>query len=556
MPPPLRTLFPPLTWLRELTLASASRDLVSGITLAAYAIPVALAYASLAGLPPEVGIYGYLLGGLGYALLGTSRQLAIGPTSAISLTVGATLVEISGGDAARALEIAALAAVVAAALCGIAWALKASTLSSFISETILLGFKAGAGLTIASTQLASFLGMPAGGSGFFGRVWWVSTHLGDTHAATLAVGVGALVVLFLGKKFAPALPVALVVVVLSIVAVNRTALHDAGLTLVGTVPAGLPAISLPTLRLRDVDGVIPLAFACVLLAYIEGLSAARTFADKHGYTIDARQELLALGGANLLAGLGGGYPLAGGLSQSAVNDAAGAKSPLSLVFASATLALCLLFLTGLVESLPKAVLAAIVLVAVYDLIKVREIARLRRVSRFEFRIAMLALVGVLLLGILKGVLLAAFASLLVLLTRAAFPHVAVLGRIPGARRYSDVEISPENERLEGVLAFRAEASILYFNVDHVREQILARVGAAAAVRAVIVDLASSPAIDLAGARMLDDLRHTLGERGISFRVVDARAGVRELLAAAGVAGELSVDKETSLADAIDAAMAR
>ena len=554
--PSARTLLPPLTWLRELTAKSAASDLVSGITLAAYAIPVALAYASLAGLPPEVGIYGYLLGGLGYALFGTSRQLAIGPTSAISLTVGATLIDLSGGDAARALDIAALAAVVAAALCVIAWALKASTLSSFISETILLGFKAGAGLTIASTQLASFFGMPAGGSDFFSRTWWAVTHLTETHVATIAVGLTALVLLFAGKRFAPALPTALVVVVLSIVAVNRTALHDAGLTLVGAVPAGLPAISLPALRLRDVDGVVPLAFACVLLAYIEGLSAARTFADKHGYAIDARQELLALGGANLLAGLGGGYPLAGGLSQSAVNDAAGAKSPLSLVFASATLALCLLFLTGLVASLPKAVLAAIVLVAVYDLIKLREIARLRRLSRFEFRVAMVALVGVLLLGILKGVMLAAFASLLVILTRAAFPHVAVLGRIPGTRRYSDIEASPDNERLANVLAIRVEASVLYFNADHVRDIILARVDSASGIRAVIVDLASSPGIDLAGSRMLAELRRVLGERKISFRVVDARAAVRELLTAAGMATDLGVDRETSLADAIEAAAER
>jgi high affinity sulfate transporter 1 len=547
-----RRLFPPLAWLTELRPASAGTDLVAGITLAAYAIPVALAYASLAGLPPEVGIYGYLLGGLGYALFGTSRQLAVGPTSAISLTVGATLATLAAGDPARALQLAALTALTAAALCAIAWAFKLSTLSSFISETILLGFKAGAGLTIASTQLASFFGVPAGGDGFFSRLTWVAGHLGEMHVTTAFVGVLALALLFLGKHYLPGRPVALVVVVLSIIAVNRTSLHGAGLVLVGAVPPGLPSIGLPGIRLRDVDGIVPLAFACVLLAYIEGLSAARTFAAKHGYALDARQELLALGSANLLAGLGGGYPVAGGLSQSAVNDTAGAKTPLSLVVASGTLALCLLFLTGMVASLPKAVLAAIVLVAVYDLIKLPEIVRLRRVSRLEFNVAMVALVGVLLLGILKGVMLAVFASLALLLARAAFPRVAALARIPGTRRYSDIEASPDNERVAGVLPIRIEASLFYFNVDHVFDSVLARVAAAPDVRAVIADLSSSPAVDLAGARMLATLKEELAARGITFRVVDARSGVREMLRLSGVAEQLgTIDRETSLADAIE-----
>ncbi len=199
------------------------------------------------------------------------------------------------------------------------------------------------------------------------------------------------------------------------------------------------------MRVRDVDGVIPLAFACFLLAYIEGISAARTLAQKNGYEIDPRQELLALGAANLAAAFGQGYPVAGGLSQSSVNDKAGAKTPLALIFASAVIALCLLFLTGLLRNLPNVILAAIVLVAVAGLIKVADLRRLWRVRRAEFAIAMVALVGVLLLGILKGVIVAAVMSLAMLLRDMARPHVAVLGRIPGTRRYSDCERHPDNE---------------------------------------------------------------------------------------------------------------
>ena len=549
----LRAVFPPLTWLRAYEGKWLGSDVLAGITLAAYAIPVSLAYAGLAGLPPEVGLYGYLLGGVGYALFGTSRQLAVGPTSAISLTVGATLVELSGGDPSRGLQIASLAAFTAAALCVISWLLRLSTLTSFISETILLGFKAGAGLTIASTQFASFLGIPAGGSDAFSRTLNAVRHLGDIHPATAIVGLAALALLVLGGKFFPGRPVALGVVALSIAAVALTSLHDAGMTLVGTVPAGLPAFGLPELRLRDVDGVVPLAVACVLLAYIEGVSAARTFATKHGYALDTRQELLGLGGANLLVAFGGGYPVAGGLSQSAVNDKAGAKSPLALVFASATLAACLLFLTGFVQSLPKSVLAAIVLYAVSDLIKLREILQLRRVSRIEFRVAMVALGGVLVLGILNGVLLAAIASILIVLHRAAFPHVAFLGRIPGLRRYSDIAASPENQAVPGLVIFRTESAILYFNVEHIRTTVLAHVAAeGSGVRQVIADLSTSPNVDLAGARMLAELEKELAERGVAFRAVEARAAVRELLRDAGVEAQIgTVDRETSLADAVD-----
>lgn len=549
----VRSVFPPAVWLRSYEAKWLGADLLAGITLAAYAIPVSLAYAGLAGLPPVVGLYGYLLGGIGYALFGTSRQLAVGPTSAISLTVGATLAVMSDGDPARALQIGTLAALTTTVFCVIAWLLKLSTLTSFISETILLGFKAGAGLTIASTQLASFFGTPAGGSGVFSRTAFAIGHLGELHPATTVVGVAALVMLVIGGRFFPGRPVALVVVALSIVLVATTSLRETGLTLVGTVPAGLPELGLPTLRMRDVDGIAPLALACVLLAYIEGVSAARTFADKHGYELDARQELLGLGGANLLVAFGGGYPVAGGLSQTAVNDQAGAKSPLALVFASATLALCLLFLTGLVANLPKAVLAAIVLYAVSDLIKLREIAKLRRVSRFEFRVAMVALAGVLVFGVLNGVLLAAIASITLLLRRASFPHVAFLGRIPGTQRFSDMAASPENEPVAHVILFRAEAALLYFNVDHVRAMVLARVSTTAGVRSVIADLSASANVDLAGARMLASLQAELAARGIAFRIVEARSDVRQMLHASGLEDQLGgVDRETSLADAVEA----
>jgi high affinity sulfate transporter 1 len=527
--------FPPAQWLPSYESAWLPRDAVAGVTLAAYAIPVALAYATLAGLPPQYGIYCYLAGGLLYAVFGSSRQLAVGPTSAISLLVGATIADMAGGDPGRWADIAALTALVVAGMSVLAWALRLSSLVNFISETILLGFKAGAALTIAMTQLPKLFGVKGGGEHVFERIAILAGQLPDTNVAVLAFGLAALALLLAGEKLLPGRPVALVVVALSIAALSVTSLAGLGFSIVGELPKGLPDFHAPGLRLRDVDGVIPLAFACLLLAYVEGVSAARTLAQKNGYAIDPRQELLGLGAANLGAAFSQGYPVAGGLSQSSVNDKAGAKTPLALVFASLTIALCLMFLTGLLRNLPNVVLAAIVLVAVKGLINVGELRHLWRVSRFEFGVSMTALAGVLVFGILKGVLLAAVVSLLLLIRSTARPHVAFLGRIPGFRGLSDIERNPDNEPVPGALVFRVDAALLYFNVEHVQDAVWERVRSTTEpLRLVVCDLSTSPNVDLAGARMLAKLHADLKAAGIELRMASAHGAVRDILRAEGL----------------------
>jgi sulfate permease, SulP family len=530
---------PPADWLVHYRPVWLSGDFVAGVTLAAYAIPVALAYATLAGLPPQVGIYGYLLGGLGYALLGSSRQLAIGPTSAISLMVAGTVGEMAGGDAMRYAQIASLAGFTVALLCLISWLLRLSILVRLISDSILVGFKAGAGLTIIMTQLPSLFGVRGGGHNFFERAVLLLGQLGQVHYLVLAIGVLAIAVLFAGDRIFPGRPIALAVVVLAIVAASVFGLPALGVPITGEIPRGLPSLSLPALRLRDVDGIFPLAAGCLLLAYIEGVSAARTFATKHGYELDSRQEFLGLGAANLLAALGQGYPVAGGLSQSAVNDKAGARTPLALVIASLALALCLLFLSDYLQNLPKAVLAAIVFTAVLGLIDVRALLRMWRISKPDFYAAAIALAAVLLLGILQGILLAASASVLILLARASQPHVAFLGRIPGTDSYSDLARHPENEQLPHAIVFRPESSLLYVNADHVMQTVLERLRniGRAGIRIIVCDLSASPYIDLAGARMLHALHNEVAPRGISLRLVGARGRVRDLLRADGL-GEI------------------
>jgi sulfate permease, SulP family len=523
----------PIGWL--------SSDLVAGVTLAAYAVPVSLAYATLAGLPPQLGVYGYLLGGLGYALAGSSRYLAVGPTSAISLMIAASVSQMAGDDSVRYAEIATDAALSVGIFCLLAWAFRLSVLVKLISDSVLTGFKAGAGLTIATTQLPALLGVPGGGHNFAERLLVLANQLGAANAVTLTLGLAALVLLWCGERWLPGRPVALAVVALSIVAVTLLGLTQFHVAVTGVIPRGLPVPAVPRGRLRDEQGMAALALGCMLLAYIEGVAAARAFATRHHETINPRRELLGLGAANIAVAAFGGFPVAGGLSQTAVNEGAGAKSRMSLVFASLTLALCLLFFTQLLTNLPKAVLAAVVLMAVYGLIDVHAMARMWRSSRVDFLNAIAALIGVLLLGILQGILLAALISILLLLALSSTPHVAFLGRIPGTAQYSDIGRHPENEPLEGVLAFRPEGSLLYLNAEYVLNQVIARLEQPEAreIRRVVCDLSASPRIDLAGAGILVELGRYLSRRGLGLTVASAHGSVRDLLRAEGFDHEIA-----------------
>jgi high affinity sulfate transporter 1 len=544
---------PPLRWLGEYRADWIAHDIIAGITLAAYAIPVSLAYAGLAGLPPQTGIYGYLLGGLGYALLGSSRQLAVGPTSAISLMIAASVAPMAAGNAEHYIEIAALAAFTVAFLCFVAWVLRLSAVVRLISDSILVGFKAGAGLTIIMPTL---FGVAGGGHNFVERAVTFAGQLGQIHGLVLALGIIAIVAIVLGERVFPGRPIALGVVALAIVAATIFGLTAYGVPITGLVPRGLPSLSWAELSWSDVDGIFPLAAGCLLLAYVESVSAARAFANKHGYNLDPRQEFLGIGAANLIVAIGHGYPVAGGLSQSAVNDKAGARTPLALVFASLTLALCLLFFTGLLSNLPKAVLAAIVVTAVLGLIDIPTLLRMWRISKIDFFAAMIALGAVLLLGILQGILLAALASILLLLGRASQPHVAFLGRIPGTSLYSDIARHPDNEHLPGLLAFRPEASLLYINADSILETVLDRLHALgpSTVRLAVCDLSASPYIDLAGSRMLQQLHGELAKYGIVLRVVGAHGQLRDLLRADGVGDKVSgFDRRATLDDVLNGA---
>jgi len=341
---------PALHWLAAYDRSWWWGDLVAGITLAAYLLPAALGDASLANLPPEAGLYACLFSGLVFWLFCSSRHTAITVTSAISLLVGASLAEIAGGDVTRFSALAAGTAVLVAIIALIAWAVRAGAIVNFISESVMVGFKCGVALFLASTQLPKLFGLHGAHGDFWENTRHFFTHLSETNLSSLAIGLAALTILILGKTFLKHKPVALFVVIGGIVASMLLGLDAKGVKLLGEVPQGLPAIGIPDIYWSDVNALLPLAFACFLLAVVETAAIGRTFATKHGGRLDANQEFLALAASNLAAGLGRGFPVSGGMSQSLVNEGSGARTPLSGAIAAAFILVVVLFLSHLLSA--------------------------------------------------------------------------------------------------------------------------------------------------------------------------------------------------------------
>ncbi len=533
---------------------SARADLVAGLTLAAYLLPAGIGDASLAGLPPEAGLYACLFSGVVFWLLCSSRHTVITVTSALSLLIGASVGELSAGDPTRHAALAAAVALLVGVIAVVAWLLRAGNAIGFFSETVLVGFKAGLALYLASTQLPKLFGIKGTHGDFWERSAYLIGHLGDTHAPSLLVGVGAFACLVAGRRWLKNRPVAFLVVVGGILGARIFDFEAAGVALLGTVPQGLPAIGLPAISRQELNALLPLALASFVLGAVETSAIGRMFAQKHGYRFDANRELLAIGGANLLAGVGRGFPVSGGMSQSLVNESAGARSPVSGLIAALFTLVVVLFASGLLRNLPQPVLAAIVLAAVMSLVDLHALRRIWRFSRGEFAAAAVALAGVLGSGPVNGVLLGAAISIVLLLRQAAHPRVTELTPVPGTTYFADRSRQPDQERIPGVLVVRCESSLVYFNVEYVRQRLhdllRARVDP---VRLVVFFLGSVPNVDLAGAELLAELHRSLHDGGIEFRLADARGAVRDALQNIGFESDYG---PLSSAESVDAVVRR
>ena len=520
-----------LPWVAEYDRRTARDDALAGSTLAAYAVPSSIAYAQLAGMPVQTGLYCYLFGGLAYALLGSSRQLAVGPTSSVALTVAAALSTLAAADPARYATLAAATAFFVGLTALFAWLMRWGGIVHFISETVLTGFKIGAGIVIAVSQLPLLLGLPSGHANFARVLARLAHELPDTHLPSLALGVGALVALQVGHALRPRWPIPLLVVALCLALMELPGAAALHIATVGHIPGGIPLPTMPDVRWHELDALLPLSLACFLIAYNEAIAAARVLAARHDYAVDPNRELLGLAGANLVIAAGHGFPSGGGLSQSLVNDEARARTPVAIVVCSAWMAVVLLFLTGLFARLPQPLLAALVLASVQSMFKIDELRHLRRVGMAEFTIAMVTIAAVVGAGILKGVLVACAFSLAMLIRRLALPECVLLGRIAGTDHFASLVRHPSAQTVPGVVVFRPNAALLYFNADTVRDQMLALLERRETpLSRIVVDLSFTTDLDLSTIRMLADVARRAQAAGVAVLLADAHYRVRAVLA--------------------------
>ena len=519
------------SWLSE---CSPRADIVAGIALAGLLVPEGMAYAGIAGVPPQMGLYAAMVGMFVYAIFGTSRQLAVTPTSSSAAMLAALVAPIALGDSARYVMLATATAVAAGLIFLVGGLLKLGSVSEFISKPVLKGFVFGLALTIMVKQGHKLMGMSDGHGNFFHQARHVVTSLSQVNPWTLAVGATSIGIMFLLGAIAPRVPSALVVLVLGTLAVPWFGLAQRGVEVVGTIHAEIPSLNWPAIGEDELADVFVGAFGIVLVLMAEALAAARTFAAKHKYEINPNQELCAIGLANVASGLAGGIIVGGGMSGTAANDAGGARTQLSTITASLSVAVTLAFLLPLIRNLPEAVLGAIVVHAVAHLADVGTLKYYAKLRSGSIWGALAALFGVLQMGILKGLIFAVGLTLIALMRRLSVPQHSVLGRIPGSRNFADVERYPESEQIPGLLIFRPNGMLFFANANRVRNELRKEVKRAAKpLRAVVLNLETCPGMDVTSLEMLEELRNELRESDIDLFLVRVADPVLDLFGRSG-----------------------
>ena len=537
---------PVTQWTRSYKRDFLRPDVVAGITVGAFTIPEAIAFVSLAGLPPQVGLYSAMIGLMVYMILGSSRQLSIGPTSTLSILVGSTLGSLLIVNASQYAMIASLVAIVAGVLAILSWFFRLGFIVKFISKTVLTGFLAGIALFIASGQLPKLFGLPGSSGNFIQRIYYLIIHIDQTNLVTLAIGMGGIVFLILATKKFPKLPNSLFLVLGSIVLITFTNLTSLGVSIVGSIPPGLPALIIPDPSLIDVNTLITLAATVFLVSYIEGFLFASEYAAKNRYKVDGNQELLALGVANVAVGFFQGLPIGGALSRTALNDETGAKTPLAGGICALIILLVLLFFTGLFYNLPEAILAAIVLFVIRALVDIPHFITIYKFSKIEFLIAIVTLLSVLIFGALQGIVIGVILSVVGLLKNMYNPHIAILGRIPGTDQFLDIKRRPESEIISHTLIVRVDGSQIFLNTDCIKNTIIDLVdNEYKDTKLFVLDFEASSFIDYTGIEMLQDLYEELNRRGIKIKAANMYGPLRDFIRKTKLEDEI-VDSEVCL----------
>jgi high affinity sulfate transporter 1 len=517
-------------------------DLIAGLTILALLIPEGMAYAELAGLPPQTAFYAAPIGLLLYAIFGTSRQLMVAVSAVIATMSAAAVAPLAAAGSPEYAAYSAALALLAGIISVVAGLFKLGRIASFFSESVLVGFITGLALTVAIKQVPKLFGLESGHGNFWERLYDILIHLPETHLLTLIVGVLSIgLLLFLEHRFHK-IPAALVVMIVGIVTSAILGLEARGVHVVGEIPAGFVPPKIPDVTLQDLWLLLPGALGIALVNFAEAYGPARGFANKHKYEIDANQELIGLGAANMGAGLFQGFAIGSSLSKSAANDRAGAKTPMSLLVCAGLTVIVALFLTPLFAPLPEAVLGAVVIVAVIGMMKFKQIHHLWEMRRIDFWLAVIAVFGVLTFEALEGLLIAVVISLVVLVWRASQPRFSLLGRTPTSLEFSDIAQYPENKTIPGLLIVRPNQSLFFANADSLRAAIVDLVRASdPPTRAVLLDLEMTSEVDLPAAEMLAELKEKLTGEQVDLLLSRVRHSVRDLLDRSGVTQQLGAE---------------
>ena len=527
---------PILSWLPLYDRSWLAFDVIAGLTLWGLVVPESMAYAGLAGLPPQAGLYTLVAGLLVYALFGTSRHLSVGPTSAtavlLATSVAAALVAaaVDTSDVKTYVTYASAFVLVTGVVFLLAGLAKLGFVTQFLSKPVMDGFVTGLAIFVAVGQLYKLFGVEKPGGNVPEKVLKIIQELPNANWTTFAIGAGALALLFLLPRLSKRLPSGLVVLFAGIGLSSALDLSGkSGVEVVGQLPAGLPSLTVPAVPLTDYLAMILPAVAVVVVAFSEALGVAQEFAEKHGYEVDADQELVAHGATNIAGAFAGGMIAAGGMSGSAVKEGAGARSQLASLVAWVVTIVTVLFLTPLFTTLPEAVLAAMIIHAVWHLITARKLATLRYQAPREVWFGVAALLGVLLIDVLEGMVIGLVASLLFVVFRSSRPHVSSLGRVPGETgAYSDLTRHPGNTPVPGVLIVRPDDSLYYANWRSVRDRVKAMIDEMPSPpRAVIFDSSNQDDLDYTSTEGIAGLVKELAGKGVEVFFVGIHAPVLE-----------------------------
>ena len=528
MNPRLARWLPGIAQIVEYPRGALRGDIVSGISVCVVMVPSVLAYAELAGVRPQAGLYAALGAMIFYALFTSTKRIVVGPDTTIALLAGSVVIPLAAGDPSRASDLAALLALMTGVLLLLAGRIKLGDVADLLSKPVLVGYAAGAALLLVGTQLPHLFGVSGSRDAFFLRVIDVAAALPRANVTTAALGIGLIALILLIGRYAPRAPGALIACVVAIAASQALDLSARGVAHLAAMPSTLPTPALPSLALHDVQSLAPGAIALALLVFAEGILLARTLAEKRREPIDPDRELVALGASNAAAGLVSGFPVGASTSRSLTGDATGAQTQLSQWIAAIALLLFVLFLAPSVALLPRVALAAILIAAGVRLVDVAEWRTLMRLDRPAFGLAAGVALAVLVLGVLPGVLIGVALSLARILLEVARPRDAVLRRLPTDRRFHDLADDEGGSHTPAVIVYRLYSPILFANARYVADRLRSLVDASKPpARCVVMDMQAVSHIDVTALEVMRDLHSEFESRGIDVRFARANRPLRE-----------------------------